>query len=133
MRSSLSRRRQLFFERLEDRCLLAVVSFQDGAYPDSSYAGTRDSQMAEHNPYARFGAATSLNVDGDDPGGSGDDVAALLRWDVSSLGQTSGVAAASITVNVTNNSAGQTYSLYDVLRPWVESHASWETWASGSP
>jgi hypothetical protein len=73
--------------------MLAVVSFQDGAYPDSSYAGTRDSQMAEHDPYARFGAAPSLNVDGDDPGGSGHDVAVLVRWDVSSLGQTSAVAA----------------------------------------
>jgi hypothetical protein len=84
--------RRLRFEQLESRAMLAVVSFQDGAYPDSSYVGTRDSQMAEHNPYARFGSATSLNVDGDDPA-SGDDVAALVRWDVSSLGQTSAVAA----------------------------------------
>ncbi|MEX2188769.1 MAG: DNRLRE domain-containing protein [Pirellulales bacterium] len=131
-RSFRSAAKRLNFEQLESRAMLTVLYFQDGVYPDSSYTGTQDTQMREDDPYERFGAATSLNVDGDEPASSGDDVAALLRWDLSSLGPETPVSAASITLNVTNNSGGQTYSIYQVLRPWDEAQASWETWASGS-
>lgn len=133
MRKSLGRPcNRLAFEQLESRAMLAVHYFQDGVYPDSGYDGTRNTQMREDDPYERFGSATSLNVDGDEPASSGDDVAALLRWDISSLAPETPVDAVSITLNVMNHSGGQSYSIYQVLRPWDEAEASWETWASGS-
>jgi hypothetical protein len=69
--------RRLGVESLESRALLAVFNFQDGVYPDSSYTGTRDTQLKQDVPNTKFGSATSLNVDGDEPASSGKDVAAL--------------------------------------------------------
>ena len=42
------------------------------------------------------------------------------------------VDSASVTLNVTNPST-QTYQVYDLKRPWVESAATWQLYASGSP
>ena len=90
-----------------------------------------DTQIAENSPTANYGGATTLKVDGDDPGGSGKDAYSLLRWDLSSVPAGSKVDSASVTVNVTNSST-QTYQIYDLKRPWVESAATWLQYASGS-
>jgi hypothetical protein len=90
-----------------------------------------DTQLTENSPAANYGGATSLKVDGDDPGGSGKDASSLLRWDLSSVPAGSKVDSASVTVNVTNPSS-QTYQIYDLERPWVESAATWLQYASGS-
>ncbi len=54
------------------------VTFQEGA----GAAGTTvDTYIAESAPSAAHGGATAIEWDGDDPGGSGDDNFALLRFD----------------------------------------------------
>jgi hypothetical protein len=93
---------------------------------------TADTQIAENSSSANYGGATTLKVDGDDPGGSGRDAYSLLRWDLSSVPAGSKVDSASVTVNVTNNPSTQTYQIYDLKRPWVESAATWLQYASGS-
>ena len=90
-----------------------------------------DNGIRENNPTTTYGVATTLKVDGDDPGGSGKDAYSLLRWGLSSVPAGSNVVSASATVNVTNPST-QTYQIYDLRRPWVESTATWLQTASGS-
>jgi hypothetical protein len=92
---------------------------------------TADTQITENSSSANYGGAATLKVDGDDPGGSGKDASALLSWDLSSVPAGSKVDSASVTVNVTNPSS-QTYQIYDLERPWVESAATWLQYASGS-
>src|SRR5262245_46415409 len=55
-----------------------TVSFQDGVLPTSSYAGTQDASIKQANATTNFGAATTLEADGDD--GSGVDKSALMKW-----------------------------------------------------
>ena len=104
-------------------------AFQDGVSPTSSYAGTKDTYIAETNPNAEFGTATTLKVDGD--AGSGKDLSTLLMWDVSSIPSGSTVQTATITIYVTNKSA-QPYQVYELKRNWVETQANWNFYASGS-
>jgi hypothetical protein len=105
--------------------------------PGTAAADTRnltsstDTQITENSPAANYGGATTLKVDGDDPGGSGRDAYSLLKWDLSSVPAGSKVDSASVVVNVTNSST-QTYQVYDLKRPWVESAATWLQYASGS-
>jgi hypothetical protein len=96
-----------------------TVTFQDGA---NGYAGTRDTYLSETNPSANDGSAASLRVDGDEAGGT--DLAALLRFDLSSIPAGSTVESATLTVNVTNPSA-QSYAIYALLRDWNELEANW--------
>jgi NPCBM/NEW2 domain/Glycosyl hydrolase family 71 len=97
----------------------------------SNLTSSADTQIAENSPATNYGGATTVKVDGDDPGGSGRDAYSLLRWNLSSVPAGSQVDSASVTVNVTNSST-QTYQIYDLKRPWVESAATWLQYASGS-
>ena len=96
-----------------------LVSFQDGVLPTVAYTGTQDSHIASSAPDASFGVSTTLMADGEP-----DDLAAILRWDVSSLPPGTAVQAASVTVSVTNPSE-DVYELYEVKRDWVETEATW--------
>jgi hypothetical protein len=107
-----------------------TVSFQNGVLPTGSYAGNTDSSIKQATATQNYGAATSLEADGDD--GSGVDKSALLRWTLSGIPSGSIVQAASITlqiVNETNNS----YNVHALLRSWNESEVSWQNAATGSP
>jgi len=107
-------------------------AFHDGVYPSSSYEGTRDTKISQNAPTKNYGSSTSLNVDGDTPGGSSKDVYGLLKWDASSIPAGSTVKSAGITLNITNHSAGQAYELYEVKRNWSESSANWNQYSSGN-
>jgi hypothetical protein len=112
--------------------LVVPIGLSGTAAADTrNVASTADTQITENSPSANYGGATTLKVDGDDPGGSGRDASPLLRWDLSSVPDGSKVDSASVTVNVTNPSS-QTYQIYDLERPWVESAATWLQYASGS-
>ena len=75
-----------------------TVSFQDGASPALTYVGTRDTSLSENAPDTTLGTSTTLLIDGDDPGGTGKDLTALIRWDISSIPSGSDVTTATITI-----------------------------------
>ena len=63
-------------------------------------------------------------VDGDDPGGSGNDMVALLAWDLSEIPSNAVIEGVTLTIQVTNASSGA-YEMYEVKRPWNEDAATW--------
>jgi parallel beta-helix repeat protein len=108
---------------------LRTVSFQDGVSPEASYAGTRDTDIAERDPSSNFGSADVLRVDG----GIGRvfsppmnwNLSALLKWDLASIPSGSLVQAVRLTIFVTDSSADP-YQVYELRRPWVEDQATWQ-------
>lgn len=109
-----------------------TMHFQDGVAPTSSYAGTRETTLVEAEPETNLGAATTLFVDGDDPGGTGKDLSALIAWDLSAIPAGAVAESATITVDVKNKS-GNAYELYEVVRDWNEDEATWAEAATGTP
>ncbi|WP_437678287.1 DNRLRE domain-containing protein [Sorangium sp. So ce131] len=99
-----------------------VVSFQQGALPSSSYAGSTDATIREGAATTNYGAATTCEADGDD--GAGVDKSCLLKWTLSGVPAGSAVVSASITLQVTDGSS-HTYSLYEVKRAWSEPQITW--------
>ena len=84
----------------------------------------KDSSIFKYSPRVAHGRTRTLKVDGDYPGGSGKDVSSLLKWGLSAVPPGAHVTSATVTVNVTNPSR-QTYQVYVMKRPWVESTATW--------
>jgi PKD repeat protein len=113
-----------YFETME-------ASFQDGIAPDPSYAGTQDTYIRQATATTNYGTAGSLQVDGDEPSGSGTDMNALLRWDTSAIPPGATVLAAELVLEVTNVSTGM-YGCFGLKRAWNESQATWNLAASGS-
>src|ERR687884_492081 len=64
-----------------------------------------DAGLSELAP-TNNGSATTLKVDGDDPGGK--DLYAALRWDLSQIPSGATVTSATVTLNISNPSQ-QTY------------------------
>jgi hypothetical protein len=100
-----------------------TVTFQNGALPTSSYAGTDDATIRQSSPTTNAGSASTCEADGDD--GSGADKSCLLRWSLSGIPAGSLVQSASITLRVTDSSSNS-YGVYAIVRPWVESQTTWE-------
>ena len=111
---------------------LAVSLPQTAAAETVGVITATDASIRENAPSTADSGATTLKVDGNAPGGSGKDAYSLLRWGLSSVPSGSIVESVTATVNVTNAST-QTYQVYDMKRPWVESAATWLQSASGSP
>lgn len=107
-------------------------SFQNGVAPTSAYTGTRDTTLAENEPTNNFGNASDLRVDGDDPGGTGQDVATLIAWDITAIPFDALVESVTMTFNVTNPSSGL-YNIYALTRPWQEAEATWDVAAANNP
>jgi hypothetical protein len=99
-------------------------SFQDGVAPTSSYAGTRDTKIRSGSPTTNYGSSTVLEADGSPDDG------VLIKWDLSAIPAGSVVSSASITLTVTN-ATSHTYEIYSLKRNWVESQATWRSYASG--
>jgi len=110
---------------------LSTVSFQDGLAPSAGYNGTRDAYIHQNTPTAVHGLETTLQVDGDDPPGTGNDINILLSWDTSSIPFDAIVEAAHFELEVTNISTGA-YYCYSLLKPWQESQATWNLAATGA-
>jgi titin len=109
-----------------------TLSFQDKVSPISSYAGTRDTYISQSSPTSNFATSTTLKMDGDDPGGTGLDLATLIKWDISQIPYDSTVLAASITYNVTDPT-DEKYEAYRLLRDWSETGATWNETGVGEP
>jgi hypothetical protein len=106
-----------------------TVSFQSGT---NGYTGASDTRISQNAATTNYGASTALGVDGDDPSGTGRDVSALLRWDVSSIPSGSTIQSATITLRVTDASTNS-YPFLALARAWSESAATWQQAAAGQP
>jgi hypothetical protein len=97
----------------------ASISFQDGLFPNVTYAGTTDTKIASKNAATNYGTAQTFDVDGDP------DVAALLRWDVSAIPTGSIIVSAAIELNITGSTKNN-YEVYALQRAWDEISATWQ-------
>ena len=88
-----------------------------------------DAGLSELAPSTNNGSATTLKVDGDDPGGK--DLYAALRWDLSQLPVGATVTSATVTLNISNPSS-QTYEAYELKRAWGEGQVNWNVAATGT-
>ena len=108
-----------------------TVSFQRGV---AGYTGTVDTFVQENSPTANNATATSLNVDSDDPAGTGKDVQALLRFDNvfgASAGQVpldAQINSAQLVLQVTN--PGNSINLHRMLQAWTAT-ATWSSLVGG--
>ncbi|MEB3200619.1 MAG: metallophosphoesterase [Synechococcaceae cyanobacterium] len=110
---------------------LQTSTFQQGS---SGYSGAVDTQLSQSSPATGYATAVSLNVDGDDPTGTGQDVQSLLRFDNlfgSGAGQVphdATLVSARLRLSVSN--AGNPLALYRLLQPWSDS-ATWTSLVGG--
>lgn len=107
---------------LEIRSLLPGLvrrTFRDGA---DAYAGTADTMIAQAEPDAAFGDATSISIDADDPSGSGNITQGFIRFaDLFGSGSVPTdrrIVRAWITV--TGFNPGNGASVHRMLVPWDE-------------
>ena len=105
---------------------LREVAFQDGVAPVPAYAGTRDTFVSEFNPTHPYGTNPTLQVDGDNPGGTGKELRLLLRWDLSAVPAGSKVQSATLILKVSMPSEPP-YALHAMKRGWTEADATWQT------
>lgn len=99
-----------------------TATFQEGV---NGYTGTRDTSLSENAPTTLHGSNATLYADGDEPSGSGRDISALIRWELSSIPSGSIIDAVTVTVRV-NNATTNTYPLYALTRDWSEGSATWQ-------
>ena len=109
---------------------LITLSFQEGVAPDSSYAGTDDAYIREASPNTAHGLESSLQVDGDEPSGAGQDMNILLRWDLGQVPASSIVDSAAFELEVTNVSSGP-YYCYQLVSDWQEGQVTWNQASTG--
>jgi hypothetical protein len=110
-----------------------TVAFQDGLHPDPGYAGTRDTTIRQDRPDRGHGTLSTCYVDSDDPSGTGQNVCALVRWDVSRIPPGSVVTSATVTLEITSSVKRRPYPLLEALKPWDETGATWLAASSASP
>ncbi len=99
-----------------------TTEFQDGVFPDGTYAGTQDSFLRQTSPTSNFGSETFLSADGtdQDPGnGLFGEVVSVIQWDVSAIPSGATVQSASISLEITDTSSGP-YEIYSVDTGWTE-------------
>ncbi len=106
-----------------------VMSFKDGAFPNSTYKGTKDACIRKTSPQGNYGTLSDLlvdEVDLDPVNGKFGPVSSLLAWDISNVPSKALVKSVSIKLDIFNQSVGE-YWLYQVKTPWTEADASWES------
>ena len=108
---------------------IMIKAFQDGLAPDNAYDGTMDSYIREATATTNYGAATTIQVDGDEPSGTGTDMSIVIGWDISEIPTTATVQAASIILNTLN--IGGPYSCFGLLRAWNQAEISWNEASNG--
>jgi hypothetical protein len=106
---------------------LQTLSFQQNV---AGYSGTVDTYLQQNSPGANNSSEPELNIDGDDPGGSGLDVQALLRFE-DIFGDAAGqipldatIISAQLELDVSN--PGDNLQLHRMLQAWVDT----DTWGS---
>jgi LPXTG-site transpeptidase (sortase) family protein len=108
---------------------VTIVSFQDGASPALTYAGTTDTYISGGNQSNTYGFVPELLVSG---GVTPTVNNTLIAWDISAIPQLSTVQAVTITLYITETST-YSYSIYQMNKTWSESQANWTQAAQGVP
>jgi hypothetical protein len=118
----------LNFEALEDRRLLAITTFENGA---GGYSGTQDTGIFSIAPNVNFGTEVSISPDQQDANGVRQ---GLVRFDNifgNGPGQIpvgSTINSAHLEMSVVNSSfSSMQMSFYRVLVPWSEATATWNS------
>ncbi len=89
--------------------------------------------MVERSPSANFGNETIIQADGvqfDPASGKYGEVAAIIKWDVSSIPPTAKVNKVFLTFNYTDASSGF-YRVYSQDSPWSENTVNWDDMNQG--
>ncbi|MEX0585956.1 MAG: DNRLRE domain-containing protein, partial [Pirellulales bacterium] len=107
---------------------LFIAQLQNGVSQNEAYNGSFDAWINETNPTQQNGDTTVLRVDGEDPAPNEQFI--LLKWNLAtaatSIPSNAIVQRASVVANVTDNSLGQNYQIYPLLRDWVENQATFQ-------
>lgn len=109
----------------------STLTFQQGL---AGYSGTIDTFLRQASPTTSYASASILNIDGDEPSGSGYDTHALLRFENlfgTSAGQiptSASITSATLQLQLTNG--GNSLSLYRMLKSWSAS-ATWSSFVGG--
>lgn len=109
-----------------------TIMFQDGVFPTPTYAGTRDVWLEQAAATTNRGTVTPLNVDSrrtDSDPNTG--AWAILKWDLTAIPAGASVESATLSLDVSNISTAGPYDLYASLRPWNETQATWNNYATG--
>ncbi|GMR09029.1 MAG: hypothetical protein BMS9Abin26_2041 [Gammaproteobacteria bacterium] len=109
----------------------STIAFQNGVLPDPGYTGMTDTNLNENAPGLNDGNSSALLADGDDPGGTGLDLSALLKWNIDAVPGGATIESATITVVVFNPSS-DSYPFYALLRDWAELETTWNDYALGN-
>ncbi len=101
------------------------IAFQNGLFPNVTYAGTTDTTISSKKSTRNYGNDTKLSIDGKP------DVAGLFRWDVSAIPVGSTVQSVSIEFYVTGSSK-DSYEVYALQQAWDELSATWQQYSTGN-
>jgi hypothetical protein len=101
------------------------VAFQDGVSPIPAYAGTRDTFLSQSNPTHLYGTKATIQVDGNNPAPTGNDLNLLLRWDLSSIPRGSKVQSVVVALRG-GVPTKQPFPVYALRRAWTEEEATWQ-------
>ncbi|HYE97590.1 MAG TPA: DNRLRE domain-containing protein, partial [Planctomycetota bacterium] len=105
------------------------TAFQDGVAPVPGYAGTRDTFLSESSPEHPYGARSPIQVDGDNPSGSGRELRMLLRWDIAAIPPGSRVESAVVVLHAADRT-DPPFEIHAMTRPWSEVEATWNSAAA---
>ena len=100
-----------------------IANFAAQTCSDVSLDAADDTYLSGASTSTNYGASTTLEVAGTTT--TTNQRTSLLRWAFAIPADTT-IGSASISLNVTNNSA-YAYPLYEVARAWVESAATWQS------
>ncbi len=113
-----------------------TTNLQSAAFQQdvNGYQGAVDTNLFEDTPSIEYGAAVSLNVDGDEPAGTSRDAQALLRFgeifgtNAGQIPLDAEITSARLELNITN--PGDSVSLHRMLKTW-DANVTWQSLGEG--
>jgi hypothetical protein len=103
-----------------------TITLQQGL---NGYTAVTDTWINSYDPNLNFNGETKLNVQGTE------DIKTLVRFDLSSIPTGATITSATLSLyNYSYNNAanGGTLSVYRVSKPWIETQATWNVYATGN-
>lgn len=104
---------------------LQTTTFQQGL---GGYTGVTDTWINYYDPNLNFNQETKLNVHGTEG------IKVLVRFDLSSIPAGARITSATLSLyNYAHNTSanGGTLSVHPANRPWIDSQATWNQYATG--